>query len=83
MTKEQALLIPDLNIEVTDLVEDAFYLKMAVDGKISEEEGQKAAARMHNQFGDSEQLTNALNTADDMIYNLECYGVACAAWCED
>lgn len=83
MTKEQALLIPDLDIEVTGLVEDAFYLKLAVDGKISEEEGQKAAARMHNQYENSEQLTDALNTADEMIHNLECYGVACLAWCKD
>lgn len=83
MTKEEALLIPDLDIEVTELAEDAFYLKLAIDGKISEEEGQKAAARIHSQYENSDQLTAALNTADDMIYNLECYGVACAAWCED
>lgn len=82
MTKEQALLIPDLDIEVTELVEDAFYLKLAVDGKISEEEGQKAATRLHGKYTDSNQLMNALNTADDMIYNLEHYGVACLAWCE-
>lgn len=83
MTKEQALLIPNLNIEVTSVVEDAFYLKMAVDGKISEEEGQKAANRLHNNYKDSEQLMDALNTADDMIDNLHQYGVACAAWCKD
>lgn len=83
MTRQEALLIPDLDIKVTDLIEDAFYLKMAVDGKISEEEGQKAAARLHNKFGNSEQLTAALNTADDMIDNLHRYGVACAAWCEE
>lgn len=83
MTRKQALLIPDLDIEVTDLIEDAFYLKMAIDGRISEKEGQKAAARIHKSHKDSEQLTDALNTADEMIHNLECYGVACLAWCED
>ena len=83
MTRQEAMLIPDLDIEVTDLVEDAFYLKMSVDGKISEEEGQKAANRLHNNYKDSEQLMDALNTADEMIHNLECYGVACLAWCED
>lgn len=82
MTKEQALLIPELDIDVTELVEDAFYLKLAVDGKISEEEGQKAAERIHSRYENSAQLTDALNTADEMIYNLECYGVACAAWCK-
>ena len=83
MTRQEAQFIPDLDIEVTELVEDAFYLKLAVDGKISKEEGQKAAARMHNKYENPDQLTDALNTADEMIYNLECYGVACAAWCED
>lgn len=36
MTKEEALKIPELQITPNDLVEDCFYYKMALAGKISE-----------------------------------------------
>ena len=33
MTKEEAMLIPELNIEVTEMVEDAFYCFRDIDDK--------------------------------------------------
>lgn len=83
MTKQEAQNIPDLDIRVTELIEDAFYLKMAVDGRLSEEAGQRAANRLHKTYGTHEQLMDALYTADVMIDNLHKYGIACAQWCED
>lgn len=82
MTHQEALQIPDLDIEVTDIIEDCFYVKMAVNGNVSEKAGQDASQRLKGMYCDAKQLTSALNTADRMIDNLRKYGVACAAWCE-
>lgn len=78
MTKEEALQIPDLNIEVTDLIEDCFYLKMALDKRMSKEKGKEAFARIKER---NEDIADALEIADKMIDNLVMYGVPCAAWC--
>lgn len=74
MSKEK-----DLDIQVTPLVEDCFYLLMAANNKISQEQGQKIFDRIKGKRTQQEYL-DAINTAKRMMDNLEKYGVACAEW---
>ena len=81
MTKEQASRIPDLQIHPNDLVEDCFYYRMAVAGRISNEHGQKALQRLKGKEDDP-CYKGAFIVADMMIANLDRYGVACIDWCK-
>ena len=81
MTKEQALQIPDLQIQPNDLVEDCFYYKLAKAGRLSDEQGQKALERIKGHEHDP-CYKGAFIVSDIMIQNLDKYGVACAAWCK-
>ena len=81
MTRNEALQIPELQIQPNDLVEDCFYYKLAQAGRLSEEQGQKALQRIKDKTDDP-CYKGALIIADMMIRNLDRYGVACAAWCE-
>ena len=81
MTKSEAALIPDLQIHPNDLVEDCFYYKLAMAGRLSDEQGQKALQRIKGHEHDP-CYKGAFIVADMMIRNLERYGVACAAWCK-
>ncbi len=78
MTVSEALEIPELNIDVTDIVEDCFYYKMFLLQRISLEQGLKAEDRIKHKYS-KEQLEKALATADRMIDNLDRYGVACVS----
>ena len=80
MTKDQALQIPELQINPDDLVEDCFYYKLAKAGRLSEESGRKALARMQGKEIDP-CYKGSFIVADMMLANLEKYGVPCAAWC--
>lgn len=80
MTKDQALQIPELQINPDDLVEDCFYYKLAKAGRLSVESGRKALARMQGKENDP-CYKGSFIVADMMIANLEKYGVPCAAWC--
>lgn len=80
MTKDQALQIPELQINPDDLVEDCFYYKLAKAGLLSEESGRKALARMQGKENDP-CYKGSFIVADMMLANLEKYGVPCAAWC--
>ena len=80
MTKDQALHIPELEINPDDLVEDCFYYKLAKAGRLSEESGRKALARMQGKENDPCYKGSFIG-ADMMLANLEKYGVPCAAWC--
>jgi hypothetical protein len=69
----------DLDIEVTPLVEDVFYLVLALEKKISGKQGEKIFDRIKGKWSEEEYLA-AIQTARKMIKNIEKYGVACAAW---
>lgn len=43
MTREEARDIPELHIEVTDFIEDVFYMKLAINKTISLEVGEMAS----------------------------------------
>ena len=81
MTRNEALQIPELQIQPNDLVEDCFYYKLAKAGRLSEEQGKKALQRIQV-HEDDPCYKGSLIVADMMIQNLDRYGVACAAWCE-
>lgn len=81
MTKQEAQQIPDLQIHPNDLVEDCFYYRMAVAGRISNEQGQKALQRLKGKEDDP-CYKGSFIVADLMIRNLDKYGVACIDWCK-
>lgn len=79
MTKKEADQISELQINPNDLVEDCFYYRMAVAGRISNEQGKKALARLQGKENDP-CYKGAFIIADMMIANIEKYGIPCAAW---
>lgn len=81
MTKSEASGIPELQIHPNELVEDCFYYRMAVTGRISNEQGDKALQRLKGKEDDP-CYKGAFIVADMMIANLDRYGVACIDWCK-
>ena len=79
MTFEEIKQIPELQIEVDDLTEQCFYVKMSLLGRISNEAGKKNYDNIKGKYSEEEYLS-ALDKADMMIVNLDKYGVACAKW---
>lgn len=69
----------DLNIEVTPLIEDVFYVMLALDDKISSEQGEKIFNRIRGRYSE-EEYYQAIVVARQMVNNIQKYGVACAAW---
>lgn len=82
MTKEEALQIPELQIKPNSLVEDCFYYKMAMSGRIPTEHARKALDRLQGEE-DNPCYKGAFIVADMMVANIEKYGVACAEWCKE
>lgn len=74
MTQQQALEIPDLQIQLTDIVEDCFFYKMFLLGRLSVTEGVKTEDRLRHKYTQQE-LEEALATADRMVDNIDKYGV--------
>jgi hypothetical protein len=81
MTKSEASAIPELQIHPNELVEDCFYYRMAVAGRISNEQGDKALRRLKGKEDDP-CYKGSFIVADMMIANLDRYGVACIDWCK-
>lgn len=81
MTKSEASAIPELQIHPNELVEDCFYYRMAVAGRISNEQGDKALRRLKGKEDDP-CYKGSFIVADMMIANLDHYGVACIDWCK-
>ena len=79
MTKAEASAIPDLQIHPDELVEDCFYYRMAVAGRISNEQGKKALKRIKGKESDP-CYQGAFIVADMMIRNLDRYGIPCIDW---
>ncbi len=80
MTIDEIRELPELQIDVTGIVEDCFYYKMFLLGRLSLEAGVKAEERLKNKYTQQE-LENAYALADRMISNLDKYGVAAACMC--
>jgi len=78
MTKEEAMQIADLQVEVDGLTEDWFYLLMTTKGRVSKEMGKKAIQRIS--VHPNEVSAEALMKAEKMEENLAKYGVPCAQW---
>lgn len=79
MTFEEIKKIPELQIEVDDLTEQCFYVKMAILGRISDAAGEKNYNNIQGKYSEDE-YRKALATANKMIENIDKYGIACAAW---
>lgn len=78
MTFDEIREIPELQIDVTEIVEDCFYYKMFLLGRISLEAGMKAENRLMFKYTQKE-LEQAFAVADQMIENIDKYGVAAAS----
>ena len=79
VSREEALNIPELQINPNEVVEDCFYYKLAKAGRLSEDLGKKALERVQGKEDDP-CYKGAFIVADMMIANLDRYGVPCAAW---
>lgn len=88
MTKQEALQIPDLNIEVTPLVEDFFYSILEGKGEIKHSGANDRIKTLAEDYtsGKVKELPpfmQAVDAAKRMYDNLQRYGVACADWCPE
>ena len=96
MTFDEIKRIPDLQIEVTPAVEDAFYFLRGLEADFPEspdnetpEEYDERLSKFFDpsinagkRLGELEETEKwqAVNSAYQMIDNLKKYGVACAEW---
>lgn len=88
MTKQEALQIPDLCIEVTPLVEDFFYAMLEGKGEIQHSGANDRIKALAEDYtsGKVKELPpfmQAVDAAKRMYDNLQRYGVACADWCPE
>ena len=83
MTKFEARRIDSMNIRVTPIVEEAFYIKKAIIGEISDEAGNKAIARLQSRGYSADEIRDALGKAGQMIENQKKYGYPCVEWWPD
>ncbi|MBR1402025.1 MAG: hypothetical protein IJ562_10705 [Prevotella sp.] len=81
MTRTEALSIPELQIHPDGLVEDCFYYRLAMQGRLSDEQGRKALERLKG-HEDDPCYKGSFIVADMMIQNLDRFGVACIDWCQ-
>ena len=96
MTFEEIKQIPDLQIEVTPQVEDAFYFVHSLQSELPESTDEETPEQYEERldaFIDAglnaakrimelpyDEKWKAINTAYRMIDNIDKYGVPCAAW---
>lgn len=80
MTKQEALLIPDLQIEVTPAIEDAFYFLQGVEKREDDmTDAQVNAGKRLEKYTRDERM-EAIHYAYQMLDNIDKYGIACAQW---
>lgn len=82
MTKQQAKKIRDLCIDVDDVSEDCFYLRLAMAGIITQEAASGAVSRL-NGLGQPDRVAAAFIESGKLFDNLDKYGIPCAEWCGD
>ena len=82
MTKQEAEKIKDLCVDVDELTEDCFYLRLAVDNRISKEAVSGAVSRLNN-LGQPQKVADAYIESGKLVNNLDKYGIPCAAWCTE
>lgn len=83
MTKDEALKIPDLYVEVTPEVEDAFYFLYPVENGQEPTDASSSAGVRLSRIKDRARLSQTIQSALRMIENVRKYGVACVDWCPD
>lgn len=80
MTFEEIKQIPDLQIEVTPAVEDAFHFLYGLESSVDDITDAQARCGEHLREYEKEEQQMAVHTAFKMIDNIKKYGVACAEW---
>ena len=81
MTFEEIKQIPDLQVEVTPAVEDAFHFLYGTEkNKENITEAQVLCGQRLNSEYSAEECKEAIKRAFKMIDNIKTYGVACAQW---
>lgn len=82
MTKQEANKINDLRIDVDSVTEDCFYLRLAMDKRISQEAASGAVNRL-NGLGQPQKVADAFIESRKLVENLDRYGIPCADWCAE
>lgn len=80
MTFDEIKQIPDLQVEITPAVEDAFYFLYGVITKAGNATEAQEHCGEHLKGYPLDVQKQAIADAMKMVDNLEKYGVACAAW---
>ena len=99
MNRKEAMGIPELDIEVTPLVEDAFYflsytenpkpLEEILEMDEQQEKDYDLFCQASQHAGDRltkvprEERMEAIRKAYQMIDNIKKYGIACAEWAKE
>ena len=80
MTHEEIKKIPELQINVTPAIEDAFYFLQGVEKREDGiTEAQANAGKRLEKYSREERM-EAVQCAYKMLDNIEKYGIPCAAW---
>lgn len=81
MTFDEIKQIPDLQIEVTPAVEDAFHFLYGLEknGEDITDAQVRCGQRMEHEYSHEESM-EAMKKAYKMLDNLDKYGIACAEW---
>jgi hypothetical protein len=80
MTHEEIKKIPELQINVTPAIEDAFYFLQGVEKREDDiTEAQANAGKRLEKYSREERM-EAVQCAYKMLDNIDKYGIPCAAW---
>lgn len=82
MTKQEAKKIKELCVEVDGLTEDCFYLRLAMDNRITKEAVRGAVKRL-NDLRQPQKVADAFIESEKLVNNLNKYGIPCAKWCAE
>lgn len=80
MTFEEIRNIPELQIDVTPAIEDAFHFLYGVEKSSEDMTDAQSRCGQHLLQYTKEERLEAITYAYKMIDNIGKYGVACAAW---
>ena len=80
MTFEEIRQIPDLQVNVTPAVEDAFHFLYGLEkSEDNMTDAQRRCGQHLEAYSENERL-NAIHEAYRMLDNIAKYGIPCAAW---